>query len=125
MHFITLIGQLAIIAGFYVVGEWLSNQYQLLLPGSIIGLLLLLCCLQLGWIKLQWVERGAAVLLAELLLFFVPSTVGVVDYPELFGWVGVKTELVVLVSTVFVMVITGMLADYLYVRKKRSYERGL
>ena len=45
--------------------------------------LLLLVCILLGVVKAQWFSAGARWLLAEMLLFFVPAVVAVVNYQEL------------------------------------------
>lgn len=51
--------------------EFLSTYLHL--PGSVLGLLLLFLLLQVKIVKVEWVELGAALLLAQLLLFsFLP-----------------------------------------------------
>ena len=53
------------------------------LPANLTGMLLLLVCILLGVVKAQWFSAGARWLLAEMLLFFVPAVVAVVNYQEL------------------------------------------
>lgn len=74
--------------------------------------------LQLKWIKLKWVETGAAWLLAELLLFFIPSAVGIVNYEEILNMKGIETVLLIAVSTFIVMGATGFTAEKIYNRKR-------
>ncbi len=55
-------------------------------PGGMILMLALIVCRIL---PLQWVRAGARWLLAEMLLFFVPAVVAVVNYAQLLlvdGW---------------------------------------
>ena len=74
--------------------------------------------LQFHIIKLEWIELGACLLLSELLLFFIPSAIGVIDYDSLFGAQGVKAVLVIVVSAIVVMFATGFTAQWLELRKK-------
>ncbi len=88
------------------------------LPASMIGLIFLFIVLQLRLVKLKWVEQGAAWLLAELLLFFIPSAVGIVNYDEILNMKGIETVLLIAVSTFIVMGATGFTAEKIYNRKR-------
>lgn len=68
--------------------------------------------------KLEWIELGAGLLLSELLLFFIPSAIGVIDYDALFGVQGIKVIAVIVGSGVAVMLATGYMAEWLGHRKK-------
>jgi len=61
------------------VGNSIARLLHLPIPGSIIGLVLLFLLLQFHMIKLEWIELGAGLLLSELLLFFIPSAIGIID----------------------------------------------
>lgn len=115
MHMIQKIArvvvQIIFIWGFLLVGTWISDVCHLKIPGSIIGLVLLFICLKTGLIKLQWVDAGAGFLTGELLLFFVPAAVGVVQYDEIFGLIGIKLICVIILSTIIVMAATGVVAE--------------
>jgi len=100
------------------VGNSIARLLHLPIPGSIIGLVLLFLLLQFHMIKLEWIELGAGLLLSELLLFFIPSAIGIIDYDSLFGVQGVKVVLVIVVSAIVVMFTTGFTAQWLEQRKK-------
>lgn len=106
-----IIVQIIFIWGFLLVGTWISDVCHLKIPGSIIGLVLLFICLKIGVIKLKWVDAGAGFLTGELLLFFVPAAVGVVQYDEIFGLIGIKLICVIILSTIIVMAATGFVAE--------------
>lgn len=55
------------------------------------------------WLKLENVEHGADVLLGELLLFFIPPVVGIIQYQELLIASGWKILFVIIISTAMVM----------------------
>lgn len=106
-----IIIQIIFIWGFLLIGTWISDVCHWKIPGSIIGLVLLFICLKIGIVKLKWVDAGAGFLTGELLLFFVPAAVGVVQYDEIFGVIGIKLVCVIILSTIIVMAATGFVAE--------------
>lgn len=117
---ITILSQLALIHVFYFAGVGLAHILSLPVPGSIVGLVLLLLSLFAGIVKLEWIEKAGGWLLAELLLFFVPSAVGILNYKEILNWQGLETVLLILISTFIVMAATGFTAEKLYRRKRKG-----
>lgn len=118
MKIVKSIVQIGYLYILLLIGNTIARLLHLPIPGSIIGLVLLFLLLQFHIIKLEWIELGAAVLLSELLLFFIPSAIGVIDYHALFGVQGMKVVLVIVVSAIVVMFITGYTAQWLERRKK-------
>lgn len=108
------LSQMLLLLGFALLGKWLSAALQIHVPGSLIGLGLLFLCLHLGWIRLQWVEAGATLLFACMILFFVPSIVGIIQYPWLLGARGLLVLAVVVSGTALVMISTGVLAERMF-----------
>jgi holin-like protein len=94
-----------------------AGALRLPIPGSIIGCLLLFVLLQLRLVRVSWLERGANFLLAQMLLFFVPSAVGIIQYRQLMWNEGWRLIFTILLSTVLVMTVTGKLADWVEGRK--------
>jgi len=80
----------------------------------------LFLALKVKIVKLDWVEQGGKWLLAELLLFFVPSAVGIVNYKEILGWQGAETVVLIIFSTVLVMGTTAFVAEKLYNLKRSN-----
>ena len=93
---------LAVWSGAYVLQKLLN----LPVASGVLGFFLLLFLLEMKWLKLAHVERGADLLLAELLLFFIPPVVGVIQYPDLLIASGWKILLVILISTALVMMVS-------------------
>jgi holin-like protein len=63
---------LAIIVGCFLAGEFAKRRLGLILPGSVLGLFLLLALLGARVVRIEWVEEAARRLLMLLPLFFVP-----------------------------------------------------
>ncbi|MGA9172900.1 MAG: CidA/LrgA family protein [Thermoactinomyces sp.] len=121
MRILIVLGQILLINLIFLLGEGLAHLLKLQkLPGSIIGLVLLFLLLKFRVIRLEWVEKGAKWLLAELLLFFVPPTVGIIQFPQIMGFEGLRMAGAVWISLIAVMCITGLVAEFLQNRKKEK-----
>jgi Putative effector of murein hydrolase LrgA len=116
--FIALI-QIGILYFFYLTGNYLAKILHLDLPGSLIGMGILFILLRIGIFPFNWVVVGGNWLLAELLLFFIPSVVAVMQYGQLFYQEGLDLILIILIGTVTVMVCSGLTAE-LIIRSKRG-----
>lgn len=106
--------QIAVLALFWVLGEAIVRLAQLPLPGGIVGMVVVLALLASGWIRPAAVRRGAYWLIAEMLLFFVPAVMAVLDHHEFVGLLGLKIVAVILVGTVLVMGGTALTVDLCY-----------
>ncbi len=122
MKFLIIFIQLIVLYGFYIVGEWLRDLFDLPLPGSIIGFLLLFIALLLKIYPLKWIESGAQFLLAFLSLYFIPATVGVIQYGELFTGKGLWLIVIASVSTLLTMGVSATLSQW---SAGRNDERSL
>ncbi|WP_318503516.1 CidA/LrgA family protein [Bacillus sp. T3] len=120
MKIITIILQILFIHIFLILGSILKSFAPLPIPASMYGLVLLLVALSVKVIKLEWIEQGGNWLLAELLLFFIPSAVGIVNYDEILSWQGMKTFFLIGLSTLIVIGVTAYVADAFYKISKRS-----
>jgi holin-like protein len=108
------LAQLALVVGFWVAGEQLVRLTAIPLPGSIVGMVLALMALGARGLHLGSLKRGANWLLAEMLLFFVPAVLALLDHRELLGLTGLKILTVIVVSTLAVMCVTALTVDLCY-----------
>lgn len=93
------------------MGVGIVSYLHIPLPGSVIGLLLLALSLIFKIIKVEYIQDGASFLIGILTLFFIPATVGVIDYPELMSMTGLLIILAVIASTLISIYITGLLTQ--------------
>lgn len=107
------IGQVFFFILFSMLINAVTEALHLPVPGSIVGIVVLFALLHFKVIKLEWVDLGAKWLLAEMLLFFIPPVVGIVEYKELMLENGLRISLVIVLSILCVMVITGLIAEKL------------
>lgn len=106
--------QVQIYAGLFVCAEYLVNWLHLPLPANLVGMLMMLALIVCRVIPLNWVRAGARWLLAEMLLFFVPAVVAVVNYAQLLMVDGWRIFLVIGLSTTMVLGATAWVVDKVY-----------
>jgi len=103
--------QIGLIVLLWLAGEAIVRGSGLPVPGSIVGLALTLLLLASGRISLFTLRNGARWFLAEMLLFFVPAVMGVLDHREFLGLVGLKILAIIALGTAFVMLVTGFTVE--------------
>jgi holin-like protein len=103
--------QIGLLSGFWLVGEGVVRAAHLPVPGAVAGMLIALALLASRRLSVSSMRRGADWLLAEMLLFFVPVVLAVLDHRELLGLLGLKILVVIVVGTVAVMAVTALTVD--------------
>lgn len=103
--------QVGLICVFWLTGEMLARLCGLPLPGGIVGLAIVLGLLATRGLSIFSMKRGADWFLADMLLFFVPAVLAVLDHREFLGVTGLKILFVILLSTAAVMVVTAFAVD--------------
>ena len=106
--------QVALYAGLFLISDQLVSLFHLPLPANIVGMLLLLAMIMLRILPVRWVQAGSRWLLAEMLLFFVPAVVAVVNYAQLLMIDGWRIFLVIALSTMMVLGATAWVVDKVY-----------
>lgn len=106
--------QLVLYVGLFIASDKLVGWLHLPLPANVVGMLLLLLLIMTRVIPLRWVKAGANWLLAEMLLFFVPAVVAVVNYSDLLRSEGWRICLVIGISTLLVLAATSLVVDRVY-----------
>lgn len=119
MKFFIGLLQIVVLIIIFQIGNLIAKYMHIPLPESIIGLVILFLLLKFKIIKMEWIERGANWLLAELLLFFVPAAIGVVNYQQVLGSEWGKLFLVIVLSTLTVMTFTGLTSKFIAKKDKR------
>jgi holin-like protein len=97
---------------FFLLGT-LLHKGGAPIPGGVLGLILFYLALQIGLIKLKWVERAAGLLLRHMVLLFVPLTVGLMEMGPLLSKQALAITASLLVSVAAVLLTTGLLGRWL------------
>ena len=106
--------QIGLLAAIWLLADCAVRYFHLPLPANVTGMLALLALILLGWVRVEWFRAGAGWLLAEMLLFFVPAVVAVVNYQDLLLQEGWRIGLVLVISTTLVLGVTALVVDRLY-----------
>lgn len=120
MKGLQIIYQIAVLYAFTWIGNFIHHILPAPIPGSIIGLILLLICLSFKIIPIKIIENGASFLLAYLPLLFIPAMIGIMNYPSLFSSSGAILCLIGVVSTIVTMLVSGAASQFL---EKRTMKR--
>lgn len=105
-----IIKQIFIILLFYVIGESVSLGIRSILPivyipGTILGMLLLLLFLLKKYIKMRDVQDVGTFLTNNMAFFFIPAAVSVMEYYEL-----LKATFIYILIIIFISAIITFLA---------------
>lgn len=103
--------QVGLLVLFWLAGEALVRAAHLPVPGAVAGLALVLVLLAVQRLRPGSVRRGAQWLLGDMLLFFVPAVLAVMNHRDLLGVIGLKLLAVILVGTAAVMVVTALTVE--------------
>lgn len=110
------VNQFLIIMFISFLGELLS-LLPLPIPGSVYGLGILLICLYTRMIKLEDIEDVANWLIVIMPVLFVPSAVSLINVAQELLENLFIIAIVLIVSTIVVMVVTGKVAQFMIERK--------
>ncbi|BFO02389.1 CidA/LrgA family protein [Pseudomonas guariconensis] len=109
--YLRLLVELAILLALFLLGGQLSTWLGWPIPGGVMGLALLLLLFACGVLKPATLQAGAGWLMAEMLLFFIPALMSLLDYGGLLRSEGWRILLVIAVSTLMVMVVTAVTVE--------------
>ncbi len=110
---------LAIIFGFYALGEFGSSVFNLSIPGSVLGMLFLLAALITGVVQLEWVENEAELFVKNMSVMFIPPGVGIILYISL-----LKSQLVPVVGALLVSFLVTLITTAKVVELLRGGKEG-
>ena len=99
------------------LGHRVTTLLSLPIPGNIVGIVLLFFLLLTGVIKVQWIELGSSMLTRHMGLFFIPITVGIMGYTELFKTSGPGILTVIILSACIGIVACGLSIQFVQSRK--------
>lgn len=110
--------------GILIAAWWLADAaasaLHLPFSGGVVGLFALVALLLAGWVRPSAIELGANWLLANMLLFFIPLVVSVVQFTQL-----LKSQGLMLFVNIGLGFASVMLATALTVEGVCRYERKL
>ncbi|MCM3587366.1 CidA/LrgA family protein [Mesobacillus maritimus] len=116
------LAQLFFLYLIYQGSSYIVSFLDLPIPASVFGMIVLYILLSNGIVKLHYIEVAASFLLKHLSLFFVPISVGLMDYGGLIQASGLQLLVMVAASTVIGLLVTGGLTQFLSTKKVQKEE---
>lgn len=90
------------------LGELIQKGFNLIIPGTVIGMIILIGLLLFKIIELESVSSISEILLDNLTLFFVPIGIAVMrSFSDIKG-IWIPLIVILIVSTIVIMVVTGL-----------------
>lgn len=89
MKIVSIAGQLTLITLVSLSGDKIVQALHLPLPGSVAGMILLFLLLSFGLVRVSQLQTVTDFLLKHMGFFFVPITVGLMNYGEIFHSYGI------------------------------------
>ncbi|MDD7403862.1 MAG: CidA/LrgA family protein [Butyribacter sp.] len=114
--------QLSIILGISFLGEVCKYFLPFPIPASIYGLVILFVCLETKIIKLESIQETAKCLVEIMPVMFIPAGVGLLESWGVLKPVLVPVVVIMLVSTVVVMAVSGWVTQGV-IRCKKSGQK--
>lgn len=105
--------QLTTILIITFLGEILHKFVPLPIPASIYGLVLMLICLKTKIIKIDQVNGAGNFLVDIMPVMFIPAAVGLITIWKDIVQIVIPIIIIILLTTVFVMVATGKMTDFI------------
>jgi len=106
-----LLVELAALLALFLLGGQLAGWLGWPVPGGVMGLAVLLLLFACGVVRPAALQMGAGWLMAEMLLFFIPALMSLLDYGSLVREEGWRILVVIAVSTLMVMVVTAVTVE--------------
>jgi len=120
MNAIKTASQLMIYIGLFLIAQSLVLHLTLPLPANIVGMMIMLAFLVTGIIPVRFVKAGSAWLLSEMLLFFIPAVVAIINYFNVLEKFGFRIFAVIILSTVLVLGCTAFVVDKIFIYEERK-----
>ena len=102
------------------LGEVLKKMLPFPIPASIYGLLLLFGALEFHVISLDAVRDVGKFLIEIMPLMFIPAAVGLIDSWEALKPICIPVIVILVVSTVIVMAVSGTITQFVIRRGKQE-----
>ena len=114
------IRQFVIILFISFIGEALKYVLPLPIPASIYGMVILFVGLMTGHIKLSSVKEVGKFLIEIMPVMFIPAAAGLIDSWGILQPVIVPIGIITVVTTVFVMAVTGLVTQGIIRKGKKK-----
>lgn len=97
----------------YFLGTIIQLVFNLPLPGTVLGLILLFLALYLRIVKIEMIEDICEVLISHMSFLFIPAGVGLMTSFDMLKGKVIAFSIIILISTFVVWIVTFYVVKYL------------
>ena len=116
--------QFMIIVLLAFIGEGISTYFQLPIPGSILGLILLFLALEFKLLRLRHVNAVGNFLLANMTILFLPPAVGIMEKFDVIAPYLLPIVLIIFFAAVINIILIALVVQFIKRRFEGDYEKG-
>lgn len=102
------------------VGILIQSIFHLPLPGTILGMIILFILLWTKVLKVESIEKVCNFLVLNMIIFFLPPAVELLEYMTLLEKGFFKIIILLIVTTVITMVVTGKTVEFCIKRMEKK-----
>ncbi len=104
----------------FEAGNALSRLIEpiILIPGSILGMLMLFVLLMTGLVKMEWLTPVTGLFLKHMSFFFIPLGVGFLGAVDLIAPIWMEMTFLLILSNLAVLIGVGWIVQWLANREK-------
>ena len=99
--------QIGIVLGICLAGECISALLPFILPGNIIGMIVIFILLLVRVMKIDHIRQKAQFLKQNMAFFLVPSSVSIIQHTELLKEILIPLLVISMVSTILTFLATA------------------
>lgn len=112
LRLLRTVWQVLLLIAVWYVCDLLAGWLQLPFSGGVVGLLLMVALLMTGVLRPAVVEHGAEWLLSNMLLFFIPLIVSVVQFTSLLERQGLRLFAAIGIGFIAVLLATALTVEW-------------
>ncbi|MBR2675287.1 MAG: CidA/LrgA family protein [Solobacterium sp.] len=119
MKYLKQFGIILLVTG---IGEIIRYFVPFPIPGSIYGLILMFTLLCTHVIRVEDIREAAVFLIEIMPVMFIPAAVGLIESWGELQPILVQTVIILVLTTVVVMAVTGKTAMFMIGKEKKNHE---
>ena len=110
---------------FQFIGECIAKFFELLVPGPVIGMVLLLLCLMIWKASFPSLDNAVALHLRYLPLLFIPAAMGIITQVDIITKEFWAIAIALVVGTLVALAFSAKFMDYLSIRSDKGQKNEL
>lgn len=97
----------------YFLGIIIQMFFNLPIPGTVLGLILLFLALSFGIVKIEMIEDICDILVAHMSFLFIPAGVGLMTSFDMLKGKVAAFSVIIFISTIVVWIVTAYVVKFL------------